>query len=203
MKHAGIFVMSALSILYIAAILLLRGSDVWGLLGTGNLNELGDFLAGVFTPLAFGWLVYGYLLQSKELRLQREELALARNQLGKQTELLREQLTLDYQESIPHMVIRLVSPGHWWRWIVENKGGHAKDMELWNRTEHRRIIQKKSFPRGESVRFNVLTISSAHIYEVRFISIHSEGFRQGWEINGDKYKEITKGPEWLNGSRES
>lgn len=203
MKHAGIFVMSVLSILYIATILLLRGTDFRGLLRTGNLNKLGDFLAGAFTPLAFGWLIYGYLLQSKELRLQREELALARNQLGKQTELLREQLMLDYQDSIPHMVIRLVSPGHWWRWIVENKGGDAKDMELWNRSEHRRIIQKKSFPCGESVQFKVSTISSAQIYEARFNSDHSEGFRQGWEIKGDKYKEITKGPEWLNGSRES
>ena len=70
MKHAGIFVMSGLSILYIAAILFLRSNDAWELLRAGTLNELGDFLAGVFTPLAFGWLVYGYLLQSKELRLQ-------------------------------------------------------------------------------------------------------------------------------------
>ena len=69
MKHAGIFVMGALSILYIAVILFLRGNDALELLRAGNLNELGDFLAGVFTPLAFGWLVYGYLLQSKEMVL--------------------------------------------------------------------------------------------------------------------------------------
>ena len=75
MKHSGIFVIGALSLLYNAVILFFRGNDAWDLLRAGNLNELGDFLAGVFTPLAFGWLVYGYLLQSKELRLQREELA--------------------------------------------------------------------------------------------------------------------------------
>jgi hypothetical protein len=38
------------------------------------LNEWGDFLAGVFAPLAFGWLVYGYYLQREELVLQRREL---------------------------------------------------------------------------------------------------------------------------------
>ena len=65
MKHTGILVMGGLSSLHIAAILFLRGNDVWELLRAGNLNELGDFLAGFFTPLAFGWLVYGYLLQSK------------------------------------------------------------------------------------------------------------------------------------------
>ncbi len=76
MKHTGTLVMGGLSILYIVAILFFRGNDAWELLQAGNLNELGDFLAGFFTPLAFGWLVYGYLLQSKELRLQREELVL-------------------------------------------------------------------------------------------------------------------------------
>ena len=67
MKHAGISVMGSLSIFYIAIVLFLRGNDACELLTVGNLNELGDFLAGVFTPLAFGWLVYGYLLQSNEL----------------------------------------------------------------------------------------------------------------------------------------
>ena len=58
MKHAGISVMGSLSIFYIAIVLFLRGNDACELLTAGNLNELGDFLAGVFTPLAFGWLVY-------------------------------------------------------------------------------------------------------------------------------------------------
>lgn len=203
MKHAGIFVMSALSIFYIATILLLRGSDIRVLLGTGNLNELGDFLAGVFTPLAFGWLVYGYLLQSKELRLQREELALARKQLGKQTGLLREQVTLDYRNSMPYMVIRIVSSKDWWSWMVENKGGHAKEMELLNLSENRRIIRMNSFSSGDAFQFDVSKLSSVHTYEVRFKSDCSEGFHQCWEINGDKCKEITMGPERLKGSRES
>ena len=55
MKHTGISVIGGLSSLYIAAILFLRGNDAWELLRAGNLNELGDFLAGFFTPLAFGW----------------------------------------------------------------------------------------------------------------------------------------------------
>ena len=163
MKHAGIFVMVAVSISYIAAIGFLRGNDAWELLRTGNLNELGDFLAGVFTPLAFGWLVYGYLLQSKELRLQREELALTRNQLGKQTELLQEQVTADHQDSIPHLTLRIASPGNDWDWIVENKGGHAKSIELielLNRKEKRRIAEKNSLARGESFRFTVSTIAA-------------------------------------------
>ena len=198
MKHAGICVMSTLSILYIAAILFFRGNDAWQLLRAGNLNELGDFLAGFFTPLAFGWLVYGYLLQSKELRLQREELALTRDQLGKQTKLLQEQVTADHQDSIPRLTLRIASPKDWWDWIVENKGGHAKSIELLDRNENRRVAKKNSLARDEFFRFTVTTISSVHSYEVLFSSDRSERFRQCWEIENGKCKEITEGPEWLN-----
>lgn len=67
-----------------------------------ELNELGDFLAGVFSPLAFLWLVLGFLQQGEELkqngealRLQADEL---RNSVEQQRELVgaaREQIEID------------------------------------------------------------------------------------------------------------
>lgn len=44
----------------------------------GDFNHVGDFLAGFFAPLAFLWLVIGYMQQGLELRMQREELRLQR-----------------------------------------------------------------------------------------------------------------------------
>ena len=202
MKPAGIYVMGALSIFYIAAILFLRGNDVCELIGTGNLNELGDFLAGFFTPLAFSWLVYGYLLQSKELRLQREELAVTRKQLGKQTELLQEQVAADYEDSIPRFTLRLAFLENLWDWIVENNGGNATNIELLNVKKKQIVDERNSLARGESFRFTVSTISSALSYEARFSSDRSERFRQRWEIEKGKCKEITEGPERLNEIRE-
>lgn len=38
---------------------------------TVDINELGDFLAGAFGPVAFLWLVVGYLMQHSELKLNR------------------------------------------------------------------------------------------------------------------------------------
>ncbi|WP_417529040.1 hypothetical protein [Marinomonas shanghaiensis] len=35
-----------------------------------DLNEIGDYLAGVFSPLAFLWLVVGYVMQNRELKNQ-------------------------------------------------------------------------------------------------------------------------------------
>ena len=40
------------------------------------LNELGDFLGGVSSPLAFLWLVLGYFQQSREIRLSSQALHL-------------------------------------------------------------------------------------------------------------------------------
>jgi hypothetical protein len=37
------------------------------------LNEIGDFFAGIFGPIAFLWLVIGYLMQNKELKNQINE----------------------------------------------------------------------------------------------------------------------------------
>lgn len=46
-----------------------------------SLNELGDFLAGIFAPVAFLWLVLGYVQQGKQLEqntkaLEQQEQAL-------------------------------------------------------------------------------------------------------------------------------
>ena len=37
-------------------------------------NEVGDFFAGVFGPVAFLWLVLGFLQQGRELRMSAEAL---------------------------------------------------------------------------------------------------------------------------------
>lgn len=195
MKSINLRIIVGLTVFYIVVIFLLRGNDVWELLRTGNLNELGDFLAGFFTPLAFGWLVYGYLLQSKELRLQREELSLARNQLGKQTELLQEQVKADLRDTIPHLTLRIVSLNDWWDWIIENKGGNAKNIELWDLNEEKMVQEMNSLASGEFFQFTVT--GSAYLYEARFSSERSERFRQRWEIGVGKSKEITHGPEPL------
>jgi len=65
-------------------------------------NEFGDFLAGVFAPLAFLWLVLGFVQQgielrnsSEALRLQGEELRNSVEQQRNLVEVTREQLSLE------------------------------------------------------------------------------------------------------------
>ncbi len=48
------------------------------------INEVGDFLAGAFAPLAFVWLMVAVFIQGKELSLTREEMKLTREVLHEQ-----------------------------------------------------------------------------------------------------------------------
>lgn len=65
----------ALTALYVAGLVLylvLQGQNPANL----RLNELGDFLGGISSPLAFLWLVLGYFQQSREIRLSSKALHL-------------------------------------------------------------------------------------------------------------------------------
>ncbi|AEA70228.1 Hypothetical protein, putative membrane protein [Pseudomonas brassicacearum subsp. brassicacearum NFM421] len=57
-----------------------------------ELNALGDFLAGAFGPIAFLWLVLGFLQQGRELRLQVAELSLSVQQQTVMAEAAIEQI---------------------------------------------------------------------------------------------------------------
>lgn len=88
--------------LVLAGLLFGRYDQLW----TKDINELGDFLAGAFGPVAFLWLVIGYLMQHSELRLNRvsierqaEELGLSRVSLERQVNEL-EYTRLAYENQI-------------------------------------------------------------------------------------------------------
>lgn len=71
----GIF-FTALYLIFIAVI-----SKIVGLDFPKSLNELGDALAGIFAPIAFFWLILGYIQQGKQLEqntkaLEQQEQAL-------------------------------------------------------------------------------------------------------------------------------
>lgn len=69
-----------LSFAYIFIILIFACADYAGLKKM-ELNEWGDFLAGIFAPLAFMWLVFGYKQQGEELKQNTEALRLQADEL--------------------------------------------------------------------------------------------------------------------------
>ncbi len=54
-------------------------------------NEWGDFLAGLTAPMAFLWLIIGYMLQKQELRLSTEALGEQQVELARQVHELSKQ----------------------------------------------------------------------------------------------------------------
>ncbi|UJW81520.1 hypothetical protein [Hydrogenophaga sp. SL48] len=81
-------------ILVVLALVLLKQSSIQEM----DLNEWGDFFAGVFAPLAFLWLVLGYLQQGDELRLSTDALRLQAQELNHSVTQQRELVQVTRQQ---------------------------------------------------------------------------------------------------------
>ncbi|WP_119055181.1 hypothetical protein [Acinetobacter colistiniresistens] len=81
--HLGILITLIVTVIYLIGVLVVTDlSDYHNL----KLNEKGDVLAGIFSPLAFLWLVYGYLQQGQELKQNTLALSLQAQELKNSVE---------------------------------------------------------------------------------------------------------------------
>lgn len=69
------------TLIYISAVML--GTDLGATVKLQGLklNELGDFFAGIFSPLALFWLILGFFLQGAELQQNSEALKMQAREL--------------------------------------------------------------------------------------------------------------------------
>lgn len=136
----------------------------------GTFNEVGDFVAGMMSALAFFWLVIGYYLQRQELSLQREQLkqneeALLlqaqelKNQVQETKELVRQnarladlrekEINLSQQEEepllIPIRIPRSYSTGLQSTTITfRNRGGDAINLKAYSEAARSTYIRPPS-----------------------------------------------------------
>ena len=206
-----------LTLIGIGLIIVPRFCDVWALLRTGRLNELGDFLAGVFTPVALGWLVYGYFLQKTELGLQRQELQQTRETLGQQVKVLQEQAAAERQRSRPDLSLRQerMDGGVRRTFVVRNLRAPARNLEVtcWEDggppEEKKKFTRSEIFGPGQEFSFPITdapahsTDSYASFITACFLSERHEKLYQCWEITRARgippatIQEITTGPDLL------
>ena len=91
-QKAWVLTVAYLSLIVVAFVLFYStGKHLGVFVDEEKLNSLGDFLSGIFAPLAFFWLVVSVKMQSKELAAQREELAMTRQEFVDNREVMREQ----------------------------------------------------------------------------------------------------------------
>ncbi|MDU2409673.1 MAG: hypothetical protein E7D55_16105 [Acinetobacter junii] len=64
-EHLGLLIILFVTLIYLFIVMIITDLNDYTSL---KLNEKGDLLAGIFSPLAFLWLVYGYLQQGQELK---------------------------------------------------------------------------------------------------------------------------------------
>ena len=135
-----------LTLIGIGLIIVPRFCDVWALLRTGRLNELGDFLAGVFTPVALGWLVYGYFLQKTELGLQRQELQETRETLGRQVDVMERQADAERKQFRPALLLRQGGTNRGRMGLrLKNSGAPARNLEV-TYSEYDSPLENKKVP---------------------------------------------------------
>lgn len=70
----------------------------------GTRSQLGDYLSGFVSSIAFVWLIAAYLQQSHDLRLQRHELSLQRESLDLQREELKKLGKFAGLEQVAHLL---------------------------------------------------------------------------------------------------
>ncbi|MFP8833456.1 hypothetical protein ACLIJR_04205 [Hydrogenophaga sp. XSHU_21] len=63
-----------------------------------DLNQWGDFFAGAFAPLAFLWLILGYLQQGEELRMSTRALELQARELKESADQQRQLVEVTRQQ---------------------------------------------------------------------------------------------------------
>ncbi len=119
--------------LALALVLLLLKAD-----GSLELNEVGDYVAGVVAPIAFLWFVLGYYQQAEEIRENTRALVSQRDELNRQAQLMSDQSdALDraagalLEHVRPYIVCYLKSEGVMIRVVLENTGTRpAQDVSL-------------------------------------------------------------------------
>lgn len=95
----GIF----LTILLVSiAILVLHHRELISLYVGLTPNEVGDFLAGIFAPIALCWLVLGYYQQAKELKENTDALKKQGEEANKHTEAFNKQLEIFTSQLYSH-----------------------------------------------------------------------------------------------------
>ena len=76
--NLGLLITLTVTLIYLLGVMTITDLSSFQIL---KLNEKGDVLAGIFSPLAFLWLVYGYLQQGQELKLNTKALEMQAQEL--------------------------------------------------------------------------------------------------------------------------
>lgn len=177
-----------LTVSYIVLVFAFRGVDFWHLLRHGPSGELGDFLAGVFAPVALGWLIYGYFLQREELRLQRQELKRTGDALSEQTAIEKERREGERLKATPRFFLEREEKSFPpFSFLIRNGGGDAYQVEVQcsNGLDQDELIEKNQIQRNTQIPLSLTDEFLRRPYfscSIRAFSEDGEKVTQEWSV---------------------
>ncbi len=139
-------------------------------------NEFGDFLAGVFAPLAFIWIIVAYLQQASELRLQVAELTAqvqATRSLADAAASDARRATAQAQPAFHSAGVTRSGPA--WTLRLQITGPHISDVLLGEVQGELRLaaFSRPVWSPGERVVLNVVK-GGRGFFEMRYRDLHHE-----------------------------
>lgn len=160
-------VLTGLYLMLIAALVYCK----WDTVPDLKLSDFGDFLAGVFGPVAFLWLVLGYLQQGRELRISSEALQMQAKELRESVEqqaalVIAQNSQNAHNKLLTEPIIRLIWEGlsndgfiDIERFHMTNSGHSCMDIEIMLLGGGMHEIYKSydTFDKGETIYFNIPT----------------------------------------------
>ncbi|GJM12889.1 MAG: hypothetical protein DHS20C12_12920 [Pseudohongiella sp.] len=143
------------------------------------LNEVGDFLAGVFGPLAIFWLILGFIQQGKELQQstqalelqakelkdsveqQRDLVGITRQQFSAEVEAAKHRRNTEFIQAQPQLVsLGIGSQGKHNRGLtynssIQNTGALVRHVRVTSEPELA-LLQPREFPSwGNNIDFRI------------------------------------------------
>jgi uncharacterized membrane protein len=131
-------ILTIIWVLIVSFILYLKNDS----LVTLSLNEWGDFLAGVTAPMAFLWLIIGYLLQRHELENNTEALRLQVKEMVETSEHHRESVALQKIE-LAHQYTMSLEVGNI---SIDNFEAGLMGLNILNNGQEKRDFNVKTEP---------------------------------------------------------
>ncbi|WP_461537246.1 hypothetical protein [Spongorhabdus nitratireducens] len=184
-----------LTLSYLVLIIALRWPPdiLYHQLQTMPLNELGDFFAGLFSPVAFLWLILGFLQQSRELGQNTEALSMQADELKKAVKHQNDMVLISkrqmqeerekYRKSIsPHFIyvdslLRMENSDGMipFELQIQNSGKQCSHTNITITDVTNQIIYSKNYPSIPSGKIVYLDweISSSLIDSHQFITLHT------------------------------
>ena len=159
-----------LTALYIGGAIVIMGAKFDELICL-KLNELGDLAAGAFGPLAFLWLVLGYIQQGRELKLSSEALHMQAEELKRSVEQQCEMVAAqkvslqNYERTLEPLLNLEVNDARW------GEGAFNVDLKLSNTGDYCESVIVKLLATDNKER-NIDPLMSGASCTVQFCDLH-------------------------------